>query len=75
MPHEPLIFVEVALVKGMSGNIQSLLDSSAPVIDPAMADTAIFYSISNAQAGLKGISFGDFLIKRVVICWQRNSRV
>ena len=66
MPHEPLIFVEVALVKGMSGNIQSLLDSSAPVIDPAMADTAIFYSISNAQAGLKGISFGDFLIKRVV---------
>ena len=66
MPDEPLIFVEVALVKGMSDNIQSLLDESAPVIDPQSADTAIFYSISNAQPGLKGISFGDFLIKRVV---------
>lgn len=66
MPEEPLIFVWVALVKGMSDNIQVLLDTSAPVIEPESADAAIFYSISNAQAGLKGISFGDFLIKRVV---------
>ncbi len=66
MPEEPLIFVWVALVKGMSGNIQDLLDTSAPVIEPESADAAIFYSISNAQAGLGGISFGDFLIKRVV---------
>ena len=66
MPEEPLIFVEVALVKGMSDNVQSLLDESAPVFDPAEADTAIFYSISNCQRGLAGISLGDFLIKRVV---------
>ncbi len=66
MPDEPLIFVEVALVNGLAGNVQELLDEDAPVIDPNDADTAIFYSISNAQKGLAGISFGGFLIKRVV---------
>jgi malonyl-CoA decarboxylase len=66
MPGEPLIFVEVALVKGLAGSVQDLLDEKAPVQDPAHADTAIFYSISNCQAGLAGISFGNFLIKRVV---------
>jgi malonyl-CoA decarboxylase len=66
MPDEPLIFVEVALVKGMADNVQSLLDETAPVGDPASADTAIFYSISNCQRGLSGISFGAFLIKRAV---------
>ncbi|NQV98149.1 MAG: malonyl-CoA decarboxylase [Rhodospirillales bacterium] len=66
MPNEPLIFVEVALVNGIAGNVQKLLDGNAPVIDPDHADTAIFYSISNAQKGLAGISFGNFLIKGVV---------
>jgi malonyl-CoA decarboxylase len=66
MPDEPLIFIEVALVKGLATSIQTLLDEAGPEIDPAKADTAIFYSISNAQAGLKGISFGPFLIKKVV---------
>jgi malonyl-CoA decarboxylase len=66
MPQEPLIFVEVALVSGMSASIQELLDPAAPLSDPNNADTAIFYSISNAQKGLTGISFGNFLIKRVV---------
>ncbi|BBK32086.1 malonyl-CoA decarboxylase [Stella humosa] len=66
MPDEPLIFVEVALVNGISGHIEPLLDESAPVADPKSADTAIFYSISNCQRGLDGISFGNFLIKRVV---------
>ena len=66
MPEEPLIFVEIALVKGMSGNIQGLLDEAAPLGDPQEADSAIFYSISNCQRGLVGISLGDFLIKRVV---------
>jgi malonyl-CoA decarboxylase len=65
MPDEPLIFVEVALVNGLADNIQALLDEKAPVVDPQAADTAIFYSISNAQKGLAGISFGNFLIKRV----------
>jgi malonyl-CoA decarboxylase len=66
MPDEPLIFVEVALVNGMSGNIQELLDVDAPSHDPGKVDTAIFYSISNCQKGLAGVSFGNFLIKRVV---------
>jgi malonyl-CoA decarboxylase len=66
MPDEPLIFVEVALTDGLAGNIQALLDPQGPVGDPRKADTAIFYSISNAQKGLTGISFGGFLIKRVV---------
>jgi malonyl-CoA decarboxylase len=66
MPGEPLIFVEVALVKGLAGSVQDLLDEKAPVQDPLQADTAIFYSISNCQSGLAGISFGNFLIKRVV---------
>ncbi|PHK96334.1 malonyl-CoA decarboxylase [Pseudoroseomonas rhizosphaerae] len=66
MPEEPLIFVEVALVKGLSASVQALLDERAPVQDPRAADTAIFYSINNCQRGLDGISFGNFLIKRVV---------
>jgi malonyl-CoA decarboxylase len=66
MPREPLIFVEVALVKGLAGSVQTLLDEKAPVLDPSQADAAIFYSISNCQSGLAGISFGNFLIKRVV---------
>jgi malonyl-CoA decarboxylase len=66
MPDEPLIFVEVALTRGMAGNVQKLLDEHAPVEDIDKADAAIFYSINNAQRGLNGISFGNFLIKRVV---------
>ena len=66
MPTEPLIFVEVALVTGLAGSVQKLLDMRAPVLDSRQADTAIFYSISNCQSGLAGISFGNFLIKRVV---------
>ena len=66
MPDEPLIFVEVALVNGLADDVQALLDLTAPLGDPEAADTAIFYSISNCQKGLSGISFGDFLIKRVV---------
>lgn len=65
MPDEPLIFVEVALVAGMAGNVQRLLDARAETNDPKQANTAIFYSISNCQQGLAGISFGNFLIKRV----------
>jgi malonyl-CoA decarboxylase len=66
MPDEPLIFVEVALVKGMADSVQRLLDEKAPVQDARAADTAVFYSINNCQRGLDGISFGNFLIKRVV---------
>lgn len=66
MPEEPLIFVEIALVSGISDNIHALLDQFAPPEDLDRVDAAIFYSISNCQRGLSGISFGNFLIKRVV---------
>jgi malonyl-CoA decarboxylase len=66
MPGEPLIFVEVALTQGLASSVQRLLDKRAPVLDPKLADTAIFYSISNCQRGLAGISLGNFLIKHVV---------
>ena len=65
LPDEPIIFIEVALTKGMSDQVQPLLDPDSPVVDPAGADTAIFYSITNCQEGLRGISFGNFLIKQV----------
>ena len=66
LPDDPLIFVEVALCEGLASKIGPLLSATAPVDDPAEADTAIFYSISNCQPGLRGISFGNFLIKQVV---------
>jgi malonyl-CoA decarboxylase len=66
LPDEPLIFVEVALMDEMSASITPLLDESADAADLKKATTAIFYSISNTQPGLRGISFGDSLIKRVV---------
>ncbi|KQU90068.1 malonyl-CoA decarboxylase [Variovorax sp. Root318D1] len=66
LPNEPLIFVEVALVDRISEGITPLLDETAVPILPAKATTAIFYSISNTQNGLRGVSFGDSLIKRVV---------
>ena len=64
LPDEPLIFVEVALCKGLAGSVTELLFGE---VDPEVdADTAIFYSISNCQRGLAGVSFGNFLIKQVV---------
>ncbi len=66
LPNEPLIFVEVALVAGLSDSIKPIIDTDRPVGDPKLADTAIFYSINNCQRGLQGISFGNFLIKQVV---------
>lgn len=66
LPDEPLIFVEVALLDAMSDSITPLLDEKAARADLTKASTAIFYSISNTQAGLRGVSFGNSLIKRVV---------
>jgi malonyl-CoA decarboxylase len=63
---DPLIFVEVALTDSLSDCITPLLDETAAAADLAKATTAIFYSISNCQTGLRGVSFGDSLIKRVV---------
>lgn len=66
LPDEPLIFVEVALVDRIAESITPLLDESADAADLKRATTAIFYSISNTQVGLRGVSFGDSLIKTVV---------
>ncbi len=66
LPDEPLIFVEVALGDEMAASITPLLDEQASVHDLKAATTAIFYSISNTQAGLRVVGFGDSLIKRVV---------
>lgn len=66
MPDEPLIFIEVALCKGVADNVLKLLDTSTAALDPREADTAVFFSISNTQKGLAGIPFGGFLIKQVV---------
>lgn len=66
MPQEPLIFVEIALAKGVPSSIQDVLADQRDVLEAEKADTAVFYSISNCQPGLAGISFGNFLIKQVV---------
>jgi malonyl-CoA decarboxylase len=65
LPDEPIIFIEVALTRGMSAHVQPLLDQRVPVGAPQQADCAMFYSITNCQEGLRGISFGNLLIKQV----------
>ena len=63
---EPLIFVEVALTRGIPAGIDPILSANRERIEPERATTATFYSISNCQRGLAGVSFGHFLIKQVV---------
>ncbi|MCB1753313.1 MAG: malonyl-CoA decarboxylase [Gammaproteobacteria bacterium] len=72
MPSEPLIFVEVALTEDIPGAIAPILSRERTRIEPERARTAVFYSISNCQKGLHGISFGNFLIKQVVVELQRE---
>jgi malonyl-CoA decarboxylase len=66
LPDEPLIFIEVALMNDVPDSIMPILDLSVEPINPHNANTAVFYSISNCQMALKGVSFGSFLIKQVV---------
>lgn len=66
LDNEPIIFVEVALAKGLTGDLGPLLDVNAPMLAPESADTAIFYSINNCLQGLRNVPFGNFLIKQVV---------
>ena len=66
MPDDPLIFVEVALMAAVPGAIGQIINGTREALDPEAAKVAVFYSISNCQAGLRGISFGNFLIKQVV---------
>ena len=66
MPDEPLVFVEVALTRGIPPEIARVIAEDRTPLADQDADTAVFYSISNTQAGLRGVSFGNFLIKQVV---------
>ena len=66
IPGEPLVFTEVALVRGTADNVQRVLSEERRELAAEDADTAVFYSISNCQTGLRGISFGNLLIKQVV---------
>jgi malonyl-CoA decarboxylase len=72
LPDEPLIFIEVALTRGLVARVQPLLDPGSPVVNPDAADCAIFYSITNCQDGLRGISLGNLLIKQVVEDLERS---
>jgi malonyl-CoA decarboxylase len=63
---EPLIFVEVAFTNGIPRAIGPILGKDGNTLAPENANTAVFYSISNCQRGLSGVSFGSFLIKQVV---------
>src|ERR1700689_2483044 len=66
LPDEPIIFIEVALTRGLSDKVQALLDPDSGVLDAESAEWAVFYSITNCQEGLRGVPFGSFLIKQVV---------
>jgi len=66
LPDEPLIFVEVALLDRMADGVSPLVEAQPFSHDPSRATTAVFYSISNCQPGLRGVALGNFLIKNVV---------
>src|SRR5450755_1361475 len=72
LPDEPLIFVEVALMDKIADAVPPLLDAQSTSNDPGKATTAEFYSISNCQPGLRGVSLGNFLIKNVVDVLSRE---
>ena len=65
-PQEPLFFTEVALTRGIASAIGPILDPESKVVDPRACDTAVFYSISNCQPGLRGFSFGNGLLNRAI---------
>ncbi len=66
MPDDPLIFVQVALTDKVPNSVQDILSANRSIVGQEAANTAVFYSISNCQKGLRGVSFGNFLIKQVV---------
>lgn len=72
MMDDPLIFVEVALTKELPGAIHQIIAEERETVDPSEATCAIFYSINNCRTGLRGIPFGNYLIKRVVGLLQQE---
>jgi malonyl-CoA decarboxylase len=63
---DPLVFVEVALTREIPASVEDILTEERPFLAPEEANTAVFYSISNCHTGLRGVTFGNFLIKQVV---------
>jgi malonyl-CoA decarboxylase len=72
LPHEPLIFTELALTAELSARVQPLLDPESPILDQKARNFAVFYSISSCHDGLRGVSFGNALIRRVVDTLRRE---
>ena len=72
LPAEPLIFVEIALVDGLATRIADVIDAPPPHDEAPTPDTAIFYSITNCQPGLRGVPLGDFLLKQVIAELERT---
>ena len=72
LPEEPLIFVEVALLPEMPAHIAPLIDKASTPLAPERRRVAAFYSISNCEPGLRGVSLGNFLIKQVAEQLQRE---
>ena len=72
LPGQPLVFIELAFTRGICGDVSTLLDTQSPVIDPATCDCAMFYSISSCHDGLRGVPFGNMLIRLVVEQLQRE---
>jgi malonyl-CoA decarboxylase len=72
LPHEPLIFTELALTAELSARVQPLLDPESPVLDRKARSFAVFYSISSCHDGLRGVSFGNSLIRGVVDTLRRE---
>ena len=72
LPDEPLIFVEVALLPEMPAAIAPLIDKASAPLPPERFRVAAFYSISNCEPGLRSVSLGNFLIKRVAEQLQRE---
>jgi len=72
LPDEPLIFIEVALRQELTASIQDILDQGSARLPATDATHAIFFSINNCQTGLRGVSFGNFLIKQVVVELQNE---
>ena len=73
MPYEPLIFVEVALTNEISSNVSDLIKQEVNKNKNSSYNTAIFYSINNCLKGLRGVSFGNLLIKQVVEQLEREN--
>jgi malonyl-CoA decarboxylase len=66
LPEQPLVFIEIAFTRGLCGDVTALLDTQSPIVDPTTCDCAMFYSISSCHDGLRGIPFGNTLIRLAV---------